>query len=153
MALSFLVGGAINDLKKNTTGSDAKNIVGGLEDPKQFVHKMARSNINDAVMEARMDLQRRMGGQTPQAQQQPPQAQQAPQPPPQAPQPPPQAPVASLSETSVSQLCEKLEHTNKVLEDMAISLNGILKLLVSKQISELEHTEDVSPPETENDHD
>lgn len=55
MGLAFLVGGHINQLKQTSLGS-SKNVSAGLEDPRQFVQKVAQQDLTKSVTEARLEL-------------------------------------------------------------------------------------------------
>lgn len=116
MGLAFMVGGHINDLKQKTTGGSS-SIVGALEDPKEFVTKMAKQNLDNAIAEAKNDLLSRMGAQANPNSEIKPNT--------------PVTPTGAVSGVNFDsdKVNSTLMHTNQLLEDIAISVHTILKCI------------------------
>ena len=97
LGLAFLVGGAINDLKVNTIG-DGKFVSQSLDNPADFVRKVAAQDISKVVEEGKR--------------------QQAGAPPP----PPAQAPLATVGGNSAEAL---LTETVRLLGEIQKTLSQI----------------------------
>lgn len=63
--LAFLVGGAINDIKK-TTVDDGKYISQSLPDPASFVKQVIAQDLTPAIAQAKMEALKQEGGANPQ---------------------------------------------------------------------------------------